>query len=96
VLRIFQTLSLGTWVNKGRETLLTRRLCPRRSRPRDGPDAIVVRYSPGSWGVLGTGSSWRDLPEEEVGPWLTVYGRYRRGQEEDLWQRIMEALRHRR
>jgi hypothetical protein len=28
---------------------------------------------------LGTGSSWRDLPEEEFGPWLTVHGRTAEG-----------------
>jgi hypothetical protein len=22
--------------------------------------------------------SWRDLPEEEFGPWQTIYGRYRK------------------
>jgi transposase len=44
--------------------------------------------------VLGTGSSWRDLPEEEFGPWRTVYGRYREWRKEGFWQRIMEALRH--
>ena len=58
-------------------------------RPRRDRRQVLA----GIVGVLGTGSSWRDLPEEEFGPWLTVYGRYRRGQEEDLWQRIMEALR---
>ena len=65
---------------------------PPTGRPRRNRRQVLA----GIVGVLGTGSSWRDLPEEEVGPWLTVYGRYRRGQEEDLWQRIMEALRHRR
>ena len=44
--------------------------------------------------VLGTGSSWRDLPEEEFAPWREVYGRYREWREDGLWQRIIEALRH--
>jgi hypothetical protein len=42
--------------------------------------------------VLGSGSSWRDLPEEEFGPWQTVYARYRKWCREGLWQRIMEVL----
>jgi hypothetical protein len=44
--------------------------------------------------VLGTGSSWRDLLEEEFGPWREVYGRYREWRMEGHWQRIIEALRH--
>jgi hypothetical protein len=43
--------------------------------------------------VLGSGSSWRGLPEEEFGAWQTIYGRYRKWHEEGLWQRITEALR---
>ena len=95
VSEFLRTPLLGTWVHKGRETLLNRRFCPAeaahgtaQTRSLSGLARIV--------GVLGTGSSWRNLPEEEFGTWLTVYGRYRRGQEEDLWQRIMDALRHRR
>ena len=43
--------------------------------------------------VLLNGASWRDLPEEEFGPWQTAYCRYARWRREDLWQRIAEVLR---
>jgi transposase len=43
--------------------------------------------------VLVNGASWRDLPEEEFGPWQTAYHRYARWQQEGLWQRIVEMLR---
>ena len=39
-----------------------------------------------------SGASWRDLPEEEFGPWQTVYDRYNRWRKEGLWQRIAELL----
>ncbi len=43
--------------------------------------------------VLTGGASWRDLPEEEFGPWRTAYYRYARWRREGLWQRIVEMLR---
>ena len=43
--------------------------------------------------VLGTGSSWRDVPRERFGPWETVYGRYREWRKDGRWQRVLEALR---
>ncbi len=42
--------------------------------------------------VLNSGASWRDLPEEEFGPWETVYGRYRRWRKEGRWQQVVETL----
>lgn len=42
--------------------------------------------------VMDTGSSWRDLPEEEFGPNSTAHGRYRKWCKEGLWPRIVEAL----
>ncbi len=42
--------------------------------------------------VLGSGASWRDLPEG-FGPWQTAYDRYARWLREGLWQRIVEVLR---
>jgi len=42
--------------------------------------------------VLTGGGSWRDLPEEEFGPWQTAYYRYARWRREGLWQRIVEML----
>jgi hypothetical protein len=43
--------------------------------------------------VHASGASWRDLPEEEFGPWQTIYYRYNRWRKEVLWQHIREALR---
>ncbi len=42
--------------------------------------------------VLNNGASWRDLPEEEFGPWETVYGRYSRWRKEGRWQQVVETL----
>ncbi|MBA3703269.1 MAG: transposase [Rubrobacteraceae bacterium] len=42
--------------------------------------------------IMDTGSSWRDLPEEEFGPNSTAHGRYRKWCKEGLWSRIIEAL----
>jgi transposase len=41
---------------------------------------------------MDTGSSWRDLPEEEFGPNSTLHGRYRKWLKEGLWPQIVEAL----
>ena len=43
--------------------------------------------------VHASGASWRELPEEEFGPWQTVYYRYNRWRKEGLWRQIAEALR---
>ena len=71
-----------------------RPLMPSQKPPKGRPRRDHRQVLTGMLWVLGTGSSWRDLPEEEFGPWQTVYGRYRKWQEEGLWQRIMEALKH--
>jgi hypothetical protein len=42
--------------------------------------------------VMDSGSSWRDLPEEEFGPNSTAHGRSRKWCKEGLWSRIVEAL----
>ena len=72
-----------------------RPLMPSQKPPTGQPRRDHRQVLAGMVWVLGTGSSWRDLPEEEFGPWRTVYGRYRQWREEGLWQRIMEALRRR-
>lgn len=41
--------------------------------------------------ILKTGSAWRDLPEE-FGPYQTVYNRFRRWIDEDVWDRIYMCL----
>jgi transposase len=43
--------------------------------------------------VHTSGASWRDLPEEEFGPWQRVYDRYNRWRKEGLWREIAEVLR---
>lgn len=62
---------------------------PPTGRPRSDHRTVLA----GMLWVLGSGGSWRDLPEEEFGPWQTVYGRYRKWRKEGLWQRIVKALR---
>ena len=61
---------------------------PLSGRPRRDHRTVLG----GMLWVLSSDSSWRDLPEEEYGPWQTVYGRYRKWHEEGLWQRITEVL----
>jgi transposase len=65
-------------------------LKPPTGRPRRDHRQVLA----GMLWIFGTGASWRDLPEEEFGPWRTVYGRYRQWCKEGLWQRIVESLRH--
>lgn len=45
------------------------------------------------WVHASGAASWRDLPEEEFGPWQTIYDRYNRWRKEGLWQQIVEVLR---
>lgn len=61
---------------------------PGEGRPRRD-DRQVLRAI--LW-IMYTGSSWRDLPEEEFGPNSTIHGRYRKWCKEGLWPRIVEAL----
>ena len=42
--------------------------------------------------VARTGSSWREMPEEEFGKWQTAYRRYELWVKQGLWQRILGAL----
>jgi hypothetical protein len=62
---------------------------PPTGRPRSDHRTVLA----GMVWVFGSGASWRDLPEEEFGPWRTVYGRYREWREEGLWQHIVDMLR---
>lgn len=61
---------------------------PPVGRPRRDQRQVLC----GMLWIMDTGSSWRDLPEEEFGPWRTVYGRYRQWLQEGLWSRIVRAL----
>ncbi len=40
---------------------------------------------------LRTGAPWRDLPER-YGSWKTVYSRFRRWQQQDVWDRILHQI----
>ena len=61
---------------------------PGQGRPRRDDRQVLCAIL---W-VMDTGSSWRDLPEEEFGPNSTIHGRYRKWCKEGLWSRIVEAL----
>ena len=61
---------------------------PGQGRPRRDDRQVLCAIL---W-IMDTGSSWRDLPEEEFGPNSTVHGRYRKWCKEGLWSRIVEAL----
>lgn len=67
-------------------------LLPRHPPPSGPPGCDHRRTLDGLRWVLGSGASWQDLPEEEFGPWETVYGRYRRWCREGRWQQVVEAL----
>lgn len=40
---------------------------------------------------LGSGASWRDIPER-YGPWQTIYERYTAWRRDGTWERIVQAL----
>jgi hypothetical protein len=61
---------------------------PGQGRPRRDDRQVLC----GILWIMDSGSSWRDLPEEEFGPNSTVHGRYRKWCKEGLWSRIVEAL----
>jgi hypothetical protein len=69
------------------EELLPRQK-PGEGRPRRDDRQVLC----GILWIMESGSSWRDLPEEEFGPNSTLHGRYRKWCEEGLWPRIVEAL----
>jgi hypothetical protein len=62
---------------------------PGQGRPRRDDRQVLC----GILWIMDTGSSWRDLPEEEFGPNSTLHGRYRKWCKEGLWPRIVEVLR---
>jgi hypothetical protein len=61
---------------------------PPRGRPRRDHRQVLS----GMLWIMESGASWRDLPEEQFGPWRTVYGRYRQWLGEGLWSRIVRVL----
>lgn len=42
--------------------------------------------------ILKTGSPWRDLPEDEFGPWETIYGLFNTWNESGLFDEILQRL----
>ena len=42
--------------------------------------------------VARTGSSWREMPEEEFGKWQRAYRRYELWLKQGLWERILQTL----
>lgn len=71
-----------------RVRVLLPRQKPGQGRPRRDDRQVLC----GILWIMDTGSSWRDLPEEEFGPNSTAHGRYRKWCKEGLWSRIVEAL----
>ena len=67
-------------------------LLPSQKPPRGRPRRDLYQVLSGMLWVMNTGSSWSEIPEEEFGPWKTIYGQYRRWCKEGLWSRIAEAL----
>jgi transposase len=72
---------------------LVRPLMPPQKPPTGRPRRDHRTVLGGMLWVIGSDSSWRELPQEEFGPWRTVYSRYRKWHKEGLWQRIAEVLR---
>lgn len=69
-----------------------RPLMPPQKPPTGRPRHDHRRVLAGILWVIGSDSSWRELPQEEFGRWRTVYSRYRKWRKEGLWQRIAEVL----
>jgi transposase len=61
-------------------------------RPPTGRPALDHRtIINGILWILRSGAPWRDLPER-YGRWTTVYQRFRRWQQADIWQHVLAAL----
>ena len=71
---------------------LVRPLMPPQKPPTGRPRRDHHTVLAGILWVIGSDSSWRELPQEEFGPWRTLYSRYRKWRKEGLWQRIAEVL----
>jgi hypothetical protein len=57
---------------------LVKPLMPAQKPPTGRPRSDHRMMLAGVLWIFGNGAGWRDLPEEEFGPWRTVYGHYRR------------------
>jgi hypothetical protein len=56
-----------------------------------GPLRYAFFVMPSSMGVVRTGAPWRDLPDE-FGKWYTVYSRFWRWAQKDVWERVFKHL----
>lgn len=61
-------------------------------KPRGRPPTDRRRVINAILYVLRTGCQWRLLPQS-FGPWQTVYGRFRRWQQERVWPNLNDRLR---
>jgi transposase len=61
-------------------------------RPRTGRPALDHRLIVNAilW-LTRTGAPWRDLPER-YGSWKTVYSRFRRWNQQGIWDQVFNAL----
>ena len=61
-------------------------------RPRTGRPALDHRLIVNAilW-LTRTGAPWRDLPER-YGSWKTVYSRFRRWNQQGIWDQVFHAL----
>jgi hypothetical protein len=60
---------------------------PPRGRPPEDHRTILA----GMLWIVRTGAAWRELPPA-LGPWPTVYSRFRRWRLAGIWQRVLEIL----
>ena len=59
----------------------------KRGRPRNN-NRIMLN---GMLWMVRCGSQWRELPER-YGPWQSVYARFAKWRDDDLWERIFAEL----
>ena len=58
---------------------------------RDAAETTIVGLWKGCCGWFGQVAPWRDLPDE-FGKWYTVYTRFWRWAQKDVWERIFKHL----
>jgi transposase len=69
-------------------------LLPPQHGPRGRPYLEHRTVLNGILWRLRTGAPWRDLPAR-YGSWQTCYSRFRRWQQQGIWQRLLEQLQRR-
>jgi transposase len=73
--------------NKIEPWLLSMRRDPRGARNAT-PDRTIFN---GLMWLMHTGAPWRDLPPQ-FGPWQTVYRRFRKWNNEGVWEHLLAEL----